>query len=112
MTEIFLKPSVGTASRAFKKEARHQAENNIDAHIKEREEELRCLSQDNGSIVFLTTSGMFNWSISVINSGHKRYRYERVHRCVSCNLHQSDKKNRRCSNWTETQIIAVHCVGS
>ena|SRR6266568_5040439 len=50
--------SDGTVSRAMKKEARAKAEIQVVQHVKEREDELRQLSQTNSCMVFLTTSGM------------------------------------------------------
>ena len=51
--------SGGTASRGFKKEARHKAENGVDLYVKNREQELKQLSCHDVSVVFLTMSGMF-----------------------------------------------------
>jgi hypothetical protein len=48
----------GTFSRASKKQARATADIEVTKRVKEREEELRQLSQANSAITFLTTSGM------------------------------------------------------
>ena len=56
-----------TTSRAFKKQARAKAEIEVTERVKEREEELRQLSQANSVIAFLTTSGMVSWLIPVEN---------------------------------------------
>lgn len=56
-----------TSTRAFKKQARAKAEMQVTERVKERERELRLLSQANSAMAFLTTSGMASWLIPVKN---------------------------------------------
>jgi len=58
VTRYILDKSETPVSRAFKKEARTEAMIQVDQRVKEREEELRQLSQANSCMAFLTTSGM------------------------------------------------------
>jgi hypothetical protein len=58
-SEIISSTPGGPESRGLKKEARRRAENSIDAYIKSREGDLKQLSYNDVSVVFLTMSGMF-----------------------------------------------------
>jgi len=87
----------GTASRGSKKEARHKAENNVNAYVMSREEELKQLIPNDVSVVFVTMSGMFTWNVHVKDDCLTMSRHDRGLKCVKCNVCWSGQGHRRCS---------------
>jgi hypothetical protein len=59
----------GTVRGASEMEAQPKAEDQVDAYINEREEEVKQLSQDNGPIVFLTIDSTFPCVVQIFEHG-------------------------------------------
>ena len=100
-----------TVSRAMKKEARARAEIQVVQHVKEREEELRQLSQTNSCMVFLTTSGMVTWLSPMKTIDLTIFRHAKGHSSVNGSMCRVDQGNGGGSDWAKGQNIAVCGVG-